>query len=45
MYLFTSEVVRPGHSDKYANINNSSLAMDGIGEFVTWYRKFYRAKN
>ena len=27
------------------NINNLSLSMDGIGEFVTWYRKFYGAKN
>jgi hypothetical protein len=23
------------------NIDNSSLRMDGIGEFVKWYRKFY----
>jgi hypothetical protein len=26
------------------NIYNSSLRMDGIGEFAKWYREFYGEK-
>jgi len=51
MYLFTSEVVSPGHPDKCADIIADSIVdahimadtslKVGIERFVKWYREFY----